>query len=174
MSTLELRIEQGWCDCCKESEDECYCYHLISWEGELISEGYELLELEKLLNWAVNLAYEGSPPRFDGPVLSQLPIQVAKKLAALSLNFSLMGTFGYESGEDMFMDIGVEGDVTRTSIYIELIKVASAGFNEKTIRTDGFLGGIYDIIEVENPVETRKRMEALLAPAIESIEAIQC
>ena len=173
MSTLALRNEQGWCDCCKESIDECYCYHLISWEGELITEELELLELEKLLNWAVNLAYQGSPPRFDGPVLNKLPIQVAKELAALSLNFSLMDTFGYESGEDMFMDLGVEGEATRTTVYVELIKVASEEFNERTIRTDGFTGGIYDIIEVENPDETRRRMEALLAPAIEAIEAIQ-
>lgn len=174
MSTLDLRNEQGWCDRCNESIDGCYCYQLMSWENDTLLEEGDIELLDRLLGWGIQLGFEGTPPRLDGPVLDVLPIRLAKELATYFLRVASFDAEGYQDGEDMIGDLGDADSPNRKSAYVVLAEEAAENIQEKTIRTDGILGGVYEVVEVENPDQTRKRMNAILAQAIEAMESLQC
>jgi len=173
MSTLNFRNENEWCDLCNEEPSECCCYVIFPFEGDEILEGYEIIGLETIMLWGADLAFNGSPPRDDGPVLNVLPIQVARVLGELFLEITLFGDGGCECGEDLLISYGGDWKISRVDIYSALLEVADECHETKTVRTDGIIGGIWDNIEVENPDATRNRMEAIAKLAVDAIEALE-
>ena len=172
MSTLELREELGWCEYCGAFSKECRCYRIISWDWERPRAGDEIEALEDILQWGVNLAFADAPPRFDGPVLNVLPISIAHELEKYFLEVSLLDRKGYSSATGGFCM--QQRERTRRTVYDVLLRLAAKEVRDtKQMKWPILSHPIINYTEVENPAETRKRVSALLVPALAAIETLQ-
>ena len=79
MTFMDLRDEEDYCDRCNEDAVNCDCYLLMCWEGGHCLYGDDSA-MERIIDWGVALAIRGAPPRFDHPVLRELPIHLAKEI----------------------------------------------------------------------------------------------
>ena len=172
MNTINLRDEIGYCDYCGANSPECNCYVLFHWDRTRPINGYEIVLLERILAWGSSLAFIDAPPRFDGPVLNMLPISLSLELERYFLKVTLYERAGFSCGDDMVRcsDDPAESGVTRRSVYDVLIRCAANEVKDiKKMRWPIISYPLINYTEVENPIETRKRMDALLGPAANSI-----
>jgi len=170
MSYLDLRNEEGVCPRCNEDADCCYCHLILCWEGDQLLEGADD-NMDRLINWGCDLAIGGAPPRFDGPVLRELPIRLAKAMESQFLTVASMPELSYWTLEEIRDDPPYAMGACRKFIYAAWVEVAAFGIGNKRLLTDGVgTSGIYDDIEVENPVETLARMSSILLPATVALQ----
>lgn len=171
MSLMDLRDECEYCDRCNEEASSCYCYLILSWEGDHLLYGDDS-NMDRIIDWGFALAIRGAPPRFDDPVLRDLPIHLAKAIESQCLLFAALPELASQTPEEVEEDPPYEAMACKKSIYEAWVHVAAVDYNSGRVQTGGDMpgnGGIYDIIEVENPTETLARMSAILLPAIKSL-----
>ena len=173
MNTINLRDEIGYCDYCGANSTGCNCYVLFHWHWTWPKDGYEIELLERILAWGANLAFIDAPPRFDGSVLNVLPINLSQELERYFLKVMLFDKEGFCCGVDMVWRSNDCADcsVTRRSVYDVLIRCAANEVKDtKQMRWPILSHFVIDYTEVENPIETRKRMDALLRPAVNDLK----
>lgn len=172
MTFMDLRDEYEYCDRCNEEASSCYCYLILSWEGDDLLYGDDL-DMDRIIDWGFALAMRGAPPRFDDPVLRDLPIHLAKTIESQFLIFAAVPELASQTPEEIAEEPPYEAMGTcKKSIYKAWVHVAAVDYRSDYIYTGGDMpgnAGVYDIIEVENPTETLARMSAILLPAAKSL-----
>ena len=172
MGYLNLRNDTGFCNRCESDSDDCNCHMILCWEGEHLLDG-EDPNMDRMIEWGCLLAWNGAPPRFDGPVLRELPESMARAMEEEFLRLAAMPECDELPATDPLevFECASACEINfRKTIYEAWVEAAALHVHSRTVCIGGLgSGGIYDNLEVENPVDTQARMRIILAPAMESL-----